>query len=61
MLHRASEWAGPCEHDNEPSGSIYFTSWVTTSFSRRILFHDVSQSVSQLVSYVIFFERGLDR
>jgi len=22
MLHRASELAGPCEHDNEPSDSI---------------------------------------
>jgi hypothetical protein len=36
----------PCEHCNEPSGSIkdgtFLTSWVTVSFSRRILLHGVS-------------------
>jgi hypothetical protein len=39
--------AGFCEYGNEPSGSIkkagcYLTSWVTISFSKNILHHEVS-------------------
>jgi hypothetical protein len=37
--------AGPCEHGNEPSGSVKsgeFLAWVTVSFSRRIFLRGVS-------------------
>jgi hypothetical protein len=40
--------AGFCEHGNESSGSIEkagycFTSWVTVSFLKTILYHGVSK------------------
>jgi hypothetical protein len=56
MLHRASELAGPFEHGNEPSGFVqagdFLTTWVTVSFSKRILLCGVSYLPTYLPTYL---------
>jgi hypothetical protein len=56
-IHVAQDRQGPCEQDNEPSGSIKCLEF--RSFSRRTLFHEVSclQRAVPLVFLWKFFHK----
>jgi len=65
MFYRASELAGSCEHNNEPSGSIkggnFLTSWVTVSFSRRTLLRSLRYIGLRFMIYNFLFSATFEK